>query len=105
MGKITGFKEYSRSNYEKISPEVRIKNWGEMREETSEEKIRTQAARCMSCGIPFCSAGIMLPNGASGCPLHNLIPEWNDMVYRGQWQEAYERLSLTNPFPEFTGRV
>nr|HRM20765.1 glutamate synthase subunit beta [Trichococcus flocculiformis] len=105
MGKITGFKEYSRSNYEKISPEVRIKNWGEMREETSEEKIRTQASRCMSCGIPFCSAGIMLPNGASGCPLHNLIPEWNDMVYRGQWQEAYERLSLTNPFPEFTGRV
>ena len=105
MGKITGFKEYSRSNYEKISPEVRIKNWGEMREETSDEKIRTQAARCMSCGIPFCSAGIMLPNGASGCPLHNLIPEWNDMVYRGQWQEAYERLSLTNPFPEFTGRV
>lgn len=105
MGKTTGFMEYGRSNYDKISPEVRIANWDEMREETTEEKIRTQAARCMSCGIPFCSAGIMLPNGASGCPLHNLIPEWNDMVYRGQWREAYERLVLTNPFPEFTGRV
>ena len=105
MGKITGFKEYSRSNYEKISPEVRIKNWGEMREETSEEKIRTQASRCMSCGIPFCSAGIMLPNGASGCPLHNLIPEWNDLTWRGLEREALDRLHATNNFPEFTGRL
>src|SRR4026208_1821395 len=70
-----------------------------------EAKLREQAARCMDCGIPFCHTGTLLSGMASGCPINNLIPEWNDLVYRGQWQEALERLLKTNNFPEFTGRT
>ncbi|MCS7260150.1 MAG: glutamate synthase, partial [Anaerolineae bacterium] len=69
------------------------------------ETLRTQAARCMDCGTPFCHTGTLLASAASGCPIHNLIPEWNDLVYRGLWQQALERLLMTNNFPEFTGRV
>ena len=77
----------------------------ELHLELPEEKLRTQAARCMSCGIPFCHTGTLLSGMASGCPINNLIPEWNSLVYRGLWQEALKRLLRTNNFPEFTGRV
>lgn len=105
MGKITGFLEYERIDYQKRPTAERVKDWEEIRVGQEPEEIRTQAARCMNCGIPFCHAGVMLGGMAAGCPLHNLIPEWNDLVYRGQWEEAYRRLTRTNPFPEFTGRV
>jgi glutamate synthase (NADPH/NADH) small chain len=105
MGKITGFLEYERNDPEKRSPETRISDWDEIRLPQEEEAVRIQAARCMNCGIPFCHGGVLLNGMAAGCPVHNLIPEWNDLVYRGQWKEAYKRLIRTNPFPEFTGRV
>ncbi|WP_099204247.1 glutamate synthase subunit beta [Scatolibacter rhodanostii] len=105
MGKATGFLDYERIDYKKRAVDERIKDWGEIRIPQTEEEIKIQAARCMSCGIPFCHAGTLLGGATAGCPLHNLIPEWNDLVYKGQWEEAYRRLSRTNPFPEFTGRV
>lgn len=105
MGKATGFLEYERCNPKKRTPEERIKDWKEIRLPYECDTLKTQAARCMSCGIPFCHAGVFLNGMTAGCPLHNLIPEWNDLVYRGQWEEAYKRLVRTNPFPEFTGRV
>ena len=105
MGKATGFLEYNREEYKKRPVEERIKNWDEMHLPMGEEAITVQAARCMNCGVPFCHGGVMLNGMASGCPVHNLIPEWNDLVYKGQWKEAYKRLIRTNPFPEFTGRV
>jgi glutamate synthase (NADPH/NADH) small chain len=105
MGKATGFLEYPRVDYKKQKTEERIGNWSEIRLPMAEETLKEQAARCMNCGIPFCHGGVMLAGMAAGCPVHNLIPEWNDLVYRGQWQEAYKRLTRTNPFPEFTGRV
>ncbi|MGB4661179.1 MAG: glutamate synthase subunit beta, partial [Mobilitalea sp.] len=71
----------------------------------SEEELKIQAARCMNCGVPFCQSGILLNGMVAGCPLHNLIPQWNDLVYHGKWEEAYKRLNRTNPFPEFTSRV
>ncbi len=70
-----------------------------------EKRLRKQAARCMDCGVPFCHTGKLISGMASGCPINNLIPEWNDLVYRGLWREALERLHKTNNFPEFTGRV
>ncbi|MCM1157243.1 MAG: glutamate synthase subunit beta [Bacteroidales bacterium] len=105
MGKKTGFLEYDRETSSEISPKERIKNFQEFHVPLSREKQRTQAARCMECGVPFCQSGMLIGGMASGCPLNNLIPEWNDLVYHGNWDEAYERLIKTNNFPEFTSRV
>ena len=105
MGKATGFLEYERIDPKKRPPEERIKDWNEIRLPQDPEVVRTQGARCMDCGVPFCHGGVLLNGIASGCPVHNLIPEWNELVYQGQWQEAYQRLIRTNPFPEFTARV
>ncbi|MEB4590139.1 glutamate synthase subunit beta [Candidatus Thiothrix sp. Deng01] len=106
MGKPTGFIEYQRLLPSDRAPLERVKDWREFHLHFNrEEDGREQGARCMECGIPFCQTGKLLPGGASGCPVHNLIPEWNDMIFRGLWKEAYERLRMTNNFPEFTGRV
>jgi glutamate synthase (NADPH/NADH) small chain len=96
MGKITGFLEYERETPHKEAVESRLKHWHEFEEKLPEEKLRAQGARCMDCGIPFCH---------KGCPLGNIIPDWNDLVYRGRWREAIDRLHSTNNFPEFTGRI
>src|SRR5213592_3182708 len=105
MGKPTGFIEYLRElPLDRIALE-RIRDWNEFHLHLEEEKLREQGARCMDCGIPFCHTGTLLNGMASGCPINNLIPEWNDLVYRGLWKEALERLHKTNNFPEFTGRV
>src|SRR4029077_13439980 len=87
------------------SPATRIGDWHEFHDHAEEGMLRDQGARCMDCGVPFCHTGIDLAGAASGCPLNNLIPEWNDLVYRGLWREALDRLHKTNNFPEFTGRV
>jgi glutamate synthase (NADPH/NADH) small chain len=105
MGKITGFLDYPRVESAQRAPEERIKDWNDIKLPQDQVELRTQAARCMNCGIPFCHSGILLNGMTSGCPLHNLIPEWNDLVFRGRWEEAYQRLIRTNPFPEFTARV
>jgi len=105
MGKPTGFIEYLREVATELSPIDRIRNWDEFHLPMPEEKLRTQAARCMDCGTPFCHTGTMISGMTSGCPIHNLIPEWNDLVYRGLWKEALDRLHKTNNFPEFTSRV
>ena len=105
MGKPTGFLEYHREPKHDRSPLERVKDWSEAHPAYSEETLRQQGARCMDCGIPFCHTGKLIAGMASGCPINNLIPEWNDLVYRGQWREAYIRLAKTNNFPEFTGRV
>ena len=105
MGKATGFLEYDRYVPKKRNPEDRISDWAELKGHYEEEELKTQAARCMNCGVPFCQSGILLNGMAAGCPLHNLIPQWNDLVYHGKWEEAYKRLSRTSPFPEFTARV
>jgi glutamate synthase (NADPH/NADH) small chain len=105
MGKATGFMEYNRELPPDRSPLERVKDWNEFHEHFPEEKLRQQGARCMDCGIPFCHTGQLISGMASGCPVNNLIPEWNDLVYRGLWKEALERLHKTNNFPEFTGRV
>ena len=105
MGKPTGFLEYERETSIEIAPEERIKNFNEFHIPLSLEEQKIQAARCMDCGVPFCQAGMMIGGMASGCPLNNLIPEWNDMIYNDNWEHAYARLSKTNNFPEFTSRV
>lgn len=105
MGKPTGFIEFAREVAAELDPRDRIRNWDEFHLPLPEEKLRTQGARCMDCGTPFCHTGITLSGMASGCPINNLIPEWNDLVYRGLWREALDRLHKTNNFPEFTGRV
>ncbi|MFZ5634109.1 MAG: glutamate synthase small subunit [Bacillota bacterium] len=105
MGKPTGFMEYQRELPQDRHPLERIQDWHEFHHRMPEEALRTQAARCMDCGVPFCHSGIMLNGMASGCPNHNLMPEWNELVYRGLWKEALGRLLKTNNFPEFTGRV
>jgi glutamate synthase (NADPH/NADH) small chain len=105
MGKATGFMEYEREESAAIKPKERIKNFDEFHTPLSLEKQRTQAARCMDCGVPFCQAGMKIKGMASGCPLNNLIPEWNDLLYNGNWQQAYNRLHKTSNFPEFTSRV
>lgn len=105
MGKPTGFLEIPRELPADRSPCERIQDWQEFHEHQPEEKLRAQGARCMDCGIPFCHSGNLLAGMASGCPINNLIPEWNDLVYRGLWREALDRLHKTNNFPEFTGRV
>jgi glutamate synthase (NADPH/NADH) small chain len=105
MGKPTGFLEYPRELPLVRHPAERIHNWSEFHEHADEKKLRTQGARCMDCGVPFCHTGAVIEGMAAGCPINNLIPEWNDLVYRGLWREALERLHKTNNFPEFTGRV
>jgi glutamate synthase (NADPH/NADH) small chain len=105
MGKPTGFIEYLREIPADRAPLERVRDWGEFHEHMPADKLRTQGARCMDCGIPFCHTGTLISGMASGCPINNLIPEWNDLVYRGLWKEALERLHKTNNFPEFTGRV
>ncbi|MBQ2083405.1 MAG: NAD(P)-binding protein, partial [Lachnospiraceae bacterium] len=105
MGKTTGFLEYERADGPVRSEKERLKDFKEFHGQLSLEERRKQAARCMDCGIPFCQAGVMIAGMASGCPLHNLVPEINDLVYRGRMKEAYERLSITHSFPEFTCRV
>lgn len=105
MGKPTGFLEYSRVNNPSVEPEVRIKDFSEFHPPLSQEDRMTQAARCMNCGVPFCQSAMKLNGMVSGCPLHNLIPEWNDEIYNGKWEHALSRLSKTNNFPEVTGRV
>jgi glutamate synthase (NADPH) small chain len=96
VGKVTGFLEYTREVPERRPPADRIKDWFEVYQPFPEEKVRTQGARCMDCGVPFCH---------TGCPLTNLIPDWNDLVYQGRWREAARQLHATNNFPEFTGRI
>ncbi len=96
MGKVTGFVEYSREAPERRPVPERINDWFEVYQDFPEDKVRTQGARCMDCGVPFCH---------TGCPLNNIIPDWNDLVYRDRWRAAIRVLHSTNNFPEFTGRI
>lgn len=105
MGKPTGFKEFARELPRDRSPGERVRDWNEFHEHMPDELLQKQGARCMDCGTPFCQTGMILNGAASGCPINNLIPEWNDLVYRGLWRDALDRLHKTNNFPEFTGRV
>ena len=105
MGKATGFLEYERKNAAVEEPLKRIRHFNEFRTPLPLEEQQKQGARCMECGVPFCQNGAMLAGMASGCPLHNLVPETNDLVYSGNWKQAYERLTKTHSFPEFTSRV
>ncbi|MDD3279373.1 MAG: glutamate synthase subunit beta [Lachnospiraceae bacterium] len=105
MGKPTGFLDYERKTSECTAPLERIKNFHEFHTPLSLKKQQLQGARCMACGVPFCQNGKIIAGMASGCPLNNLCPEWNDLVYIGNWEQAYQRLAKTNCFPEFTSRV
>lgn len=105
MGKPTGFMEYAREDAEAYSIEERIKNFDEFHTPLSKEDQQKQGARCMECGVPFCQSGMKIGGMITGCPLNNLIPEWNDLIYKGCWEQAYNRLRMTNNFPEFTSRV
>jgi glutamate synthase (NADPH/NADH) small chain len=96
VGKITGFLEYTRETPERRPVQERVNDWFEVYQDLSKEKLKNQAGRCMDCGVPFCH---------TGCPVNNLIPDWNDLVYRGRWREAIRTLHATNNFPEFTGRI
>src|ERR1035438_5146468 len=95
MGKVNGFMQYTRELPQRRSPLERVNDWFEIYQDFPQEKLQTQAARCMDCGVPFCH---------NGCPVNNLIPDWNDLVYRDRWQEAIAQLHRTNNFPDFTGR-
>ena len=105
MAKPTGFMEYERTNNTSIEPLERIKNFEEFHVPISDDERRCQAARCMDCGVPFCQAGMQIGGMFSGCPLNNLVPEWNDLLYKGNDTMAFHRLIKTNNFPEFTSRV
>ena len=105
MGKPTGFLEYERKTGKAQEPLSRIRHFNEFHTPLTEEQQKKQGARCMECGVPFCQSGMMIGGMVSGCPLNNLIPEWNDLVYSGNWSQAYNRLKKTNSFPEFTSRV
>ncbi len=105
MGKPTGFIEYLRELPVDRPPLERVRDYKEFHQHMEMKKLRQQGARCMDCGVPFCHTGKLISGMASGCPINNLIPEWNDLVYRNQWKEALGRLHKTNNFPEFTGRV
>lgn len=105
MGKPTGFMEYERKENTAVDPLERIKNFNEFHEPMRERDRKEQAARCMNCGVPFCQSGMMIGGMASGCPLNNLVPEWNDLLYRGNLKKALQMLRQTNNFPEFTSRV
>ena len=105
MGKPTGFMEYDRKNNVAVEPLERIKNFNEFHTPMREKDRREQAARCMNCGVPFCQSGMMINGMASGCPLNNLVPEWNDLLFHGNMEKALQMLRQTNNFPEFTSRV
>lgn len=105
MGKATGFMDYDRKNNTEVKPLERIKNFNEFHVPMNEKERREQAARCMNCGVPFCQSGMMIGGMVSGCPIHNLVPEWNDLLYRGNMEKALQLLRQTNNFPEFTSRV
>lgn len=105
MGKPTGFIEFQREDAPAFSVNDRIKNYNEFHTPLSKKEQQKQGARCMDCGVPFCQAGMQIGGAFSGCPLNNLIPEWNDLIYNGAWDKAYYRLKMTNNFPEFTSRV
>ena len=105
MGKPTGFMDYERKTSRAQEPKERIKHFNEFHTHLPQKEQQLQGARCMECGVPFCQSGMMVGGMASGCPLHNLVPEWNDLVYTGNWKQAYNRLKKTNNFPEFTSRV
>ena len=106
MGKVTGFKEHDRLSAPYRDPLERLTDFDEIYTDHDSDRLATQASRCMDCGVPFCQSPDINPlNARSGCPIHNLIPEWNDLVYTGQWEDALHRLHKTNNFPEFTGRV
>ena len=105
MGKPTGFMEYQRQGNPAQAPQERVQHFDEFHPRLGREERRRQGARCMECGVPFCQSGMTICGMTSGCPLHNLVPEWNDLVYTGNWQQAYNRLKKTNSFPEFTSRV
>lgn len=105
MGKPTGFMDYERKTSKAQEPKERIKHFNEFHTHLPQKEQQLQGARCMECGVPFCQSGMMVGKMASGCPLHNLVPEWNDLVYTGNWKQAYNRLKKTNNFPEFTSRV
>ena len=98
MGKTTGFKEFSRAVEPYRPAKERVLDFKEIYTDHDDEKLSVQGARCMDCGVPFCQSG-------EGCPFYNLIPEWNDLVYQNKWEEAFDKLMLTNNFPEVTGRV
>ena len=104
MGKPTGFLDYERVEATAVSPKERIKNFNEFHTPLSEDEQRKQSSRCMDCGVPFCQSGMTIKGMTSGCPLNNLIPEWNDLLYTGNWEQAYHRLHKTSNFPEFTSR-
>lgn len=105
MGKPTGFMEFERRSNPAQEPLERIRHWNEFHPPLPEEERQRQGARCMECGVPFCQSGVLLAGMYTGCPLHNLVPEWNDLVYHGNMGHALKRLMKTNNFPEFTGRV
>ena len=105
MGKLTGFMDYARTVPAVRPVTERVGDWREFHDHLPESQLQEQGARCMDCGVPFCHTGKVIGGMASGCPINNLIPEWNDLVYRGHWREALDRLHQTNNFPEFTGRV
>lgn len=105
MGKATGFMEFDRRTAKAVEPKNRIKNFNEFHTPLPCEEQRKQAARCMECGVPFCQSGMEIMGMTSGCPLNNLVPEWNDLVYTGNLEQAFNRLKKTNNFPEFTARV
>jgi glutamate synthase (NADPH/NADH) small chain len=105
MGKATGFMEYQREVPKERPPKDRINDWKEFKNIFTDKAAKIQGARCMECGIPFCHSGLEIGGMVSGCPVNNLIPEWNDLIYKGKWEEAVRRLLKTNNFPEFTGRV
>ncbi len=105
MSNPTGFMEFDRVDVGKRDPLERVGDWSEFLVQIGDNQLRTQGSRCMDCGVPFCHTGEIIGGLAAGCPVNNLIPEWNDLVYKGKWREALDRLHLTNNFPEFTGRV
>ncbi len=105
MGKPTGFMEYARKTSDSQEPKKRIKHYDEFHTHLLTDEQKLQGARCMGCGVPFCQSATTLGGMTSGCPLHNLVPEWNHLVFKGNWEQAYRRLTKTNNFPEFTARV
>ena len=105
MGNPTGFMDYKREDAPAYSVRERITNYNEFHEPLSKEEQARQGSRCMECGVPFCQSGMVIGGAFSGCPLNNLIPEWNDLIFKGAWEQAYRRLKITNNFPEFTSRV
>lgn len=105
MGKPTGFMEFDRQDVAYRDPNERIGDWKEFLVHINDDSLKKQGARCMDCGVPFCHTGEVVERMATGCPVNNLIPEWNHLIYQGKWREALDRLHLTNNFPEFTGRV